>query len=953
MSDLPSPAFQISDFLEFNLSNWVSTSFWQSGLRIVLLFLGLFLFLKLLRFLHQKLLFLPLYRRWYARYEGWIEFGVILIISLFVISEAWNLHWGLVLILGGVTVLSLGMAFQDILINVLAYPVVRRAISLSEGDDIEILGLSGKLAKKSFTHIQLTGIYGEQITIPNRKILTDVLLRSERKKSIYHFDLEFPVPSIYQDSLGLLLDFLHETVLLSAYRSLERAPEVGVELKNGDIWLKCVCYTNRKNYISAYRTFLLTELAEKTNLLQPEEELDLSKPLFKKPFTLEPEWKTRTKWTDHFQQPMHSLPQEAMSTTDMSTTTPLETHTADLEKMNLEELYEVASSNDTGLVNAAIQEIEKRRRRMVPDTAAPVEPATLALEEMTGSVEVPPSSGTASTREASPAEVSSNTSGMSTSAPSAGSSVASDSKERSASSESADTAQSAVEPKKEYTPDEIVQLNDMDLLYEFAMSTNPDHANAAMQAIERMQREMVMPSTDSSSSESSSEATSSEQPLLEDTPSGEPTPEEPVASSLEAQESISGDLTPKEPVASSLEAQESPSKIEAVDQKPIEPSPEPSTKRPLDSYSLEEIEQLNDMDLLYEFAMSLNAEQAEAAMRAIQRMQLNMVVAPEATESTDPPEAPAEPETSEAPAEPETSLEPPAEPEPLSEEPEVAISPQASEMAKEPEVMGVLEEPELGKEPESIESIETVEELETAEELDAIEELETAEELAGIQSTVEPEMDDQKEVPEAISSRSLDSYSLEEIEQLNDMDLLYEFTLCLDAEKAHAAMRAIQRMQEKMEQETVLSSVNQVVEARDDEVAQEQATFESTTQETVESSKNEVADESPKQKPSDSPQKVFVENEVIIIQEAQTLQETPSLSLERHTALVQELHQALQAVRETPGLPQEDSPAVERLMQVIEETSVQLTPDTPELQEAMHFLFNTIYHSDPEHKSEG
>ncbi|MBF0276707.1 MAG: mechanosensitive ion channel [SAR324 cluster bacterium] len=242
----------------------------ESGIRIFVLLIFVLVLFRILKTVHNWLARLPLYRRSYLRHQRWVEFTLILTLILFLIGEAMQLHWALIVSLGGIGVISFGIGCQDLVKNIIAYPVVRRTLAANIGHEVELIKHRGKLTKFGFTHIHLLGPYGETLTIPNRKLLTETFLCNVDSNTIYHFECEFPIPVIYHDLMSQLLNFCHETVLLSAYRSLEQPPEVGIELKDGEIWLKCVCYTNRKNYIAAYRTFFLTELVEKTYFFQPE-----------------------------------------------------------------------------------------------------------------------------------------------------------------------------------------------------------------------------------------------------------------------------------------------------------------------------------------------------------------------------------------------------------------------------------------------------------------------------------------------------------------------------------------------------------------------------------------------------------------------------------------------------------------------------------------------------------
>ncbi|MGK5091201.1 mechanosensitive ion channel family protein [Deltaproteobacteria bacterium TL4] len=277
------------------LDSWFQISLLESVVQIALVLLAAWITVFVSKKIHPRLIQFPQYAEWHGRHRRLIESVFVTVVGVLVLMKIWHMHWGLILALWGAFLLSLGLAFQEILINLIAYPVVRLSLAVQIGDDIQIVGLRGKLTQRRWTHLLLAGSFGEIITVPNRKVLTDILSHSKNTQTVYHFEIEFPVSLEYQSDLSHLLEFCYEMVLLSAYRSLDNPPEVSADLHKGQIWLRCVCYTNRQYYIAPYRTFILKELAEKTNVFStqprgPSKEEATPQSLIKTPFKLKKAW---------------------------------------------------------------------------------------------------------------------------------------------------------------------------------------------------------------------------------------------------------------------------------------------------------------------------------------------------------------------------------------------------------------------------------------------------------------------------------------------------------------------------------------------------------------------------------------------------------------------------------------------------------------------------------------
>lgn len=419
----PSSIFTLIEYLNRFFGGHFQTSLFESGMKALLGLVILILAFKVIPAIHKRMLHLIVYEDFYRRFQGWLEFFIFVLILLFFVIQLGKLHWFFIMVFGGAGLLGLGVACRDILSNLLAYPFVRRILSSHIGDSIEFDNLSGKLVKRGLTHIYLEGATGEEITIPNNKILTETFLCSETKLSIYHFQVNFPVPPENHAQISELIEFCRETILLSAYRSLERLPEVGIDLKDGEIWIECTCYTNRKQFISAYRTFVLTEFAEKSNVFT---HLSSAQPL--------PMLKESRKDIDSKSAHPENYKYGDIENEPVELEGDVEPfHETNLENLTLDQLFTEAQSDDPAKASEAIHIIEQRKKE---------QSTSLKSDEASPPVDQQP-------------------------APSSGNTTS--------------------KPLDSYTIEEIEQLEDMDLLYQFAMIPDESKVEAAMKAIERLQ----------------------------------------------------------------------------------------------------------------------------------------------------------------------------------------------------------------------------------------------------------------------------------------------------------------------------------------------------------------------------------------------------------------------------------------------------------------------------------
>lgn len=500
--------FDLVDQLQYR---WSSLSLWESTLRMIMVLLGAYLFWQICKYVHSQLSrMIPSYKVWLSHYQGWFElifWGSFIVLLL---SQVWQMHWAFFFLLSGSVVISVGFAFQGVLVNFLAYPLIRGMIRVKLGEEITIVNQTGTLLKRGWTHFILEGSDEKIITIPNRKILTDIVTHSENSNLLYHFVIEFPVSSSYQDRLSELMEVCYEILLLSAYRALDHAPEVSVDLKQGEVWLKCVCYTNGKTYITAYRTFILKEFAEKTNLFLAPHIAESSLPILKKTLTIQPQWteiedneqteeSARAKTQFHQEQPSIFVPDKEPSSIDLT-------------GLSLDELYRMAMSDDEDLVQRALQEIQDLQQKKVVKSASEI------IEDM----------------------------------------------ERNENNLDAVSRKMAARERdvNSWLIEEIQALQDIDILYRITMSTNPALADAAMEQIEKF---LSIGKTEQKKDESSAT-------------------------------------------------------VEITDSKISTVAETSSTQEVQKSYTLEEIEALTDMDILYQIAISGTPTEMEAANVAIQKL---------------------------------------------------------------------------------------------------------------------------------------------------------------------------------------------------------------------------------------------------------------------------------------------------------------------------------------------
>ncbi|MBF0236356.1 MAG: mechanosensitive ion channel [SAR324 cluster bacterium] len=364
------------------------TVWFDNLLQMLLICCGVAILVIVVRWWHRRLtLFLPGYARWYPDYSRFLERSGILLVILTIILGFLETHWIMVFVFGGALLISLGLAFHEILVNILSYPSVQRSMKVELGDDVDVLGQQGTIIKKGMTHLVLRGIHGEKIVIPNRKIFSDVFAHHEKDHTLYHFMIDFPV--LTKLNLGALLDYCQEIALLSAYRSLEHPPKVSADLKEGKVWIRCDCYTTRKQYVAPYRTFILKELSEKTSLLstisqQQTEDQNISW----KPIKLNPSWgpdqggfseKAPSFQTSEGYDEAEMTQQEAQEASTIEffndDEDPPETITLKLptqeevDAMDLDQLNELSMSGNETIINLVMVALEKRKNMVSPQAS--------------------------------------------------------------------------------------------------------------------------------------------------------------------------------------------------------------------------------------------------------------------------------------------------------------------------------------------------------------------------------------------------------------------------------------------------------------------------------------------------------------------------------------------------------------------------------------------------------
>ena len=99
--------------------------FWGDIFRMLFVVLGISVFCIVWRTLHQRFnTAFPQHKSWYQSWQrGWIWI-IGFIFSLWIIAEISELYWAFSIVLGGIILLSAAGAFRELLVNLLAYPVV-------------------------------------------------------------------------------------------------------------------------------------------------------------------------------------------------------------------------------------------------------------------------------------------------------------------------------------------------------------------------------------------------------------------------------------------------------------------------------------------------------------------------------------------------------------------------------------------------------------------------------------------------------------------------------------------------------------------------------------------------------------------------------------------------------------------------------------------------------------